>query len=41
LIDRSRLVRRINNRFQRRFSLFVRHMVFPCSAGIPAGSFFW
>src|SRR6266851_2231103 len=44
LLDCSRLVRRINNRFQRRFSLFVSHRLFlPFffgSAGIPAGSFF-
>src|SRR5229473_1465942 len=31
LLDRSRLIRRINNRFQRRFSLFVRHKVLLCS----------
>src|SRR5713101_7542962 len=28
LLDRSRLIRRINNRFQRRFSFFVSHAVF-------------
>src|SRR5438477_766639 len=27
LLDRRRLIRRINNRFQRRFSLFIRHSV--------------
>src|SRR5713226_10086880 len=31
LLDRRRLIRRINYRFQRRFSLFVSHMDLLCS----------
>src|SRR5260370_40801395 len=36
LLDRSRLIRRINNRFQRRFSLFVSHVCLAHGARRPS-----